>query len=251
VRTPAAGNHADGISQRPVAGDGQQTAGGKRNAIDISNEISPAGVDDLIAFTKRNAPHLRPLIFLPDQRREFDDGIIRLADKNHVDFRIGSQRLFHGKGYVGSAHHREDAGIDAFHIAQNPLSIVKIHRDRTGAHGIRLKFGQLSGQFFFGIMGDDIVENPHFAARRFKGRGDIGDAQGRRGEFFQRVRGGNHGNAHGVNLLSAGKAAIGTSRSSCCLSSCRDQSLQILLPVWRDWPAIPCASGSVCPDPDI
>jgi len=45
------------------------------------------------------------------------------------------------------AHHRENVRIDAFHITQDPLRIIKIHRDGTGAHRIRLKIGQLQGQF--------------------------------------------------------------------------------------------------------
>jgi len=211
VRTAAAGNHADRKAERAVPGNGQQSPGRQRNAVHIRNKVPPAGIDDVFPVAKRDAPDAPPLIAASDQRRKLQDGFVRLADENDVDLRKGAERFFDREGHVGSAHHCEQIRIDAFGVAQNALRVVKVHGDGARAHRIGAKLRELPGQLFLGVAGNDVVENPDLGAGRFESGGHVGNAERRRGVFFQRIGSGNNRNAH-FNLLCAGKGSIGSTR---------------------------------------
>src|SRR5664280_1208383 len=97
--TPAC-NHADGIAKGPIAGDGQQMSRRHWYAIHIHNEISFTVIGDFIILPKSYTADVAPFVFLLHERSEFDDGIIRLANKDQIYFRIISQSFFRCKGYM-------------------------------------------------------------------------------------------------------------------------------------------------------
>jgi len=184
----AAGNHADGKIQGPVATQRQQVAGRQGQPVNVDPGWFGAGVRDLSTIPKGKSLDNVPVCLLFNGADQVYDRLFPLAQYNGIQFGILLQGGFSPEGYMGPAHDRLHGGIDGLGVTYNGHGRVKCHGDGCKAQHRRLEGMDLFGQDVATVGEYDIVANFYFKAGRFKYRGNKGQAQRRGWSFINGIK---------------------------------------------------------------